>query len=61
MKNLILAIAFLVPAPAQAQSSLATATFAMGCFWCGEEALEKVPGVVSVVSGYTDGRTKTPS
>ncbi len=61
MKNLILAIAFLVPAPAQAQSSLATATFAMGCFWCGEEALEKVPGVVSVVSGYTDGRTKNPS
>jgi peptide-methionine (S)-S-oxide reductase len=33
----------------------------MGCFWCGEEALEKVPGVVSVVSGYTDGRTQNPS
>jgi peptide-methionine (S)-S-oxide reductase len=33
----------------------------MGCFWCGEEAFEKVPGVVSVVSGYTDGRTKNPS
>jgi peptide-methionine (S)-S-oxide reductase len=61
MKHLILALALLVSAAAQAQSPLATAIFAMGCFWCGEEALEKVPGVVSVVSGYTDGKTKNPS
>ena len=61
MKNLVLALAFLMPAAVQAQGTLATATFAMGCFWCGEEALEKVPGVVSVVSGYTDGRTQNPS
>jgi len=45
-------------ANAQAPS---TATFAGGCFWCMEEAFEKVPGVVSVVSGYTDGRTRNPS
>jgi len=61
MKKLVLALAFLIPAAVQAQGTLATATFAMGCFWCGEEALEKVPGVVSVVSGYTDGRTQNPS
>ena len=42
------------------QQNLATATFAAGCFWCSEEAFEKVPGVVSVTSGYTDGRTKNP-
>jgi peptide-methionine (S)-S-oxide reductase len=41
--------------------TLSTATFAAGCFWCAEEAFEKVPGVVSVVSGYTDGRTRNPS
>ena len=41
--------------------TLSTATFALGCFWCGEEAFEKVPGVMSVTSGYTDGRTKGPS
>jgi len=41
--------------------TLSTAIFAGGCFWCMEEAFEKVPGVVSVVSGYTDGRTKNPS
>jgi peptide-methionine (S)-S-oxide reductase len=61
MKRLVLALALLIPAAVQAQSTLATATFAMGCFWCGEEALEKVPGVVSVVSGYTDGCTQKPS
>lgn len=61
MKRIALALALLIPAAVQAQSPLATATFAMGCFWCGEEALEKVPGVVSVVSGYTDGRTQNPT
>ena len=43
------------------QQNLVTATFAAGCFWCAEEAFEKVPGVVSVASGYTDGRTNNPS
>jgi peptide-methionine (S)-S-oxide reductase len=61
MKRLILALALLLPAASQAQSTLSTATFAGGCFWCMEEAMEKVPGVVSAVSGYTDGRTRNPS
>jgi peptide-methionine (S)-S-oxide reductase len=47
--------------PAAAQSTLSTATFALGCFWCGEEAFEKVPGVVSAVSGYLDGKTRNPT
>ena len=37
------------------------ATFAGGCFWCTEADFEKVPGVVSVVSGYTGGHTENPS
>lgn len=62
MKRLVIAlVALLVSSPALAQQKLETATFALGCFWCGEEAFEKVPGVVSVVSGYTDGKTKNPS
>ena len=61
MRKLVLALACLIPAAVQAQSSLATATFAGGCFWCVEEAFEKVPGVVSAVSGYLDGKTKNPS
>lgn len=39
----------------------ATATFAMGCFWCAETAFEGLPGVLAVVSGYTGGQKKNPS
>ena len=38
----------------------AVATFAGGCFWCTEADFEKVPGVLSAVSGYTGGRTNNP-
>ena len=63
MKRLSLSVLLLsgLGAGAQAQSNLATATFAAGCFWCTEETFEKVPGVVSVVSGYTDGKTANPT
>lgn len=37
------------------------ATFAGGCFWCTEEAFEKVPGVISAVSGYMGGKSKNPT
>jgi peptide-methionine (S)-S-oxide reductase len=48
-------------APAQAQQKLEKAAFAGGCFWCTEEAFEKVPGVVSAVSGYMGGKVQNPS
>src|SRR5437899_11432772 len=35
---------------------LQKATFAGGCFWCMEEALDKVDGVVSTTSGYAGGQ-----
>jgi peptide-methionine (S)-S-oxide reductase len=34
---------------------LAVATFAAGCFWCVEPPYDKLDGVVSTTSGYTDG------
>ena len=40
---------------------LEKATFAGGCFWCMEEALDKVAGVVSTTSGYTGGMKKNPT
>lgn len=40
---------------------LETATFAGGCFWCLEEALDKVDGVVATTSGYTGGHKTNPS
>ncbi len=41
--------------------ALATALFANGCFWCVEHDLEKVPGVMSVVSGYAGGTGENPT
>jgi peptide-methionine (S)-S-oxide reductase len=37
------------------------ATFAAGCFWCTEEAFDKVAGVVSTTSGYMGGKKKNPT
>ncbi|WP_432735353.1 peptide-methionine (R)-S-oxide reductase MsrB [Maridesulfovibrio sp. FT414] len=37
------------------------ATLAGGCFWCVESDLEKVNGVVEVVSGYAGGHVDNPS
>ena len=42
-------------------AGLAKATFAAGCFWCTEEAFDKVPGVVSTTSGYMGGNRKNPT
>jgi peptide-methionine (S)-S-oxide reductase len=37
------------------------ATFAMGCFWCAEEAMDKLPGIISTTSGYIGGSKKNPT
>ncbi len=37
------------------------ATFAGGCFWCVESDFKKVPGVISVTSGYTGGTGTQPT
>lgn len=60
--QLLLAAFAASPAFVQGQpSDLAKATFAAGCFWCTEEAMDKVPGVISTTSGYMGGRTKRPT
>jgi peptide methionine sulfoxide reductase msrA/msrB len=41
--------------------NLKKATFAGGCFWCTEGDLEKLPGVVKVISGYTGGQKENPT
>lgn len=37
------------------------AIVAGGCFWCVESDFEGVPGVKSVVSGYTGGKSQDPT
>jgi len=59
MRRLFL-VALLAVTPVQAQK-VEKAAFAGGCFWCTEEAFEKVPGVLSAVSGYMGGSVKKPT
>ena len=60
MRKIILILMAVATFPAFAQKT-EKATFAAGCFWCTEEAFEKVPGVISAVSGYTGGKTQHPT
>jgi len=46
---------------AMAQQKLPAAILAGGRFWSMQSALEKVYGVISVVSGYTGGSTRKPT
>ena len=55
-----LALAALLVAPL-AGAAEGLATFAGGCFWCTESDFEKVPGVISAVSGYTGGTAPNPT
>jgi peptide-methionine (S)-S-oxide reductase len=48
-------------ADAQEKPATETAIFAGGCFWCVEADFDKVPGVVSTISGYTGGTTEMPT
>ncbi len=45
----------------ETQTIVQTATFAGGCFWCVESDLEKIPGVIKVISGYTGGTQANPT
>jgi peptide-methionine (S)-S-oxide reductase len=42
-------------------ATASVATFAAGCFWSAESAFEGMPGVLSVVSGYTGGSVPHPT
>lgn len=48
-------------AAAPAKPVPAVATFGGGCFWCMEEAFDKIPGVTATISGYMGGHTKNPT
>ena len=65
MRRLILAVLLSCAGMAQAVTPGRTpngvATFAGGCFWCMEGPFEKLPGVLSVTSGYTGGRKPNPT
>jgi peptide-methionine (S)-S-oxide reductase len=37
------------------------ATLGGGCFWCVEAVYERMPGILSVTSGYAGGQTDNPT
>jgi peptide methionine sulfoxide reductase msrA/msrB len=46
---------------AMTDKQLAKATFAGGCFWCMVKPFDELPGIHSVISGYTGGHTINPT
>ncbi|EFI84610.1 Peptide methionine sulfoxide reductase MsrA [Listeria grayi] len=44
-----------------AEKNLEQATFAGGCFWCMVKPFDSIPGIESVISGYTGGHTVNPT
>lgn len=51
----------LAPYPVVDDSKYEAATFALGCFWGGELAFMREPGVVGTAVGYTQGSVVQPS
>lgn len=46
---------------AQSSDETASILLAGGCFWCVEADLKKIPGVDSIVSGYSGGTSENPT
>ncbi|MDR3458170.1 MAG: peptide-methionine (S)-S-oxide reductase MsrA [Verrucomicrobiae bacterium] len=69
MKNIIIILLALAagfvadaqPTPIMSTNKTETATFGGGCFWCMEAVFERLPGVISVSSGFAGGKTENPT
>ncbi|MBI2497679.1 MAG: peptide-methionine (S)-S-oxide reductase MsrA [Opitutae bacterium] len=58
---LTLLTAMTLQAETKPASKTQLATFGGGCFWCTEAVLERVPGVLTAVSGYAGGTVANPT
>lgn len=43
------------------EQTIDTVVLAGGCFWCTEAPYDELDGVISAVSGYTNGHVESPS
>ncbi len=43
------------------KNNIEVATFGGGCFWCLEGPFDRLPGVLSTISGFSGGHTANPS
>tara|TARA_B100001059_G_scaffold234411_1_gene276934 strand:- start:145 stop:768 length:624 start_codon:yes stop_codon:yes gene_type:complete len=58
--SIVLGVVLLI-SPASVFAEEQSAVLAGGCFWCMESDLEKLPGVISVESGYSGGSVSEPT
>lgn len=61
ISGLAAVVIFAVSGVAKAQQKPEVATFGSGCFWCTESDFDKVPGVLTTVSGFMGGHVKNPT
>lgn len=61
MLSALLPLALASPALGNDAEATATAVFGGGCFWCVEEAFDKVEGVVATTSGFSGGDVENPT
>ena len=59
--SVLVALVLLLWPLAPVQAAAEEAVLAGGCFWCLEHDLEKLPGVLSVESGYSGGNLRNPT
>ncbi len=53
--------AMISPSQTTGTNQTEIADFGGGCFWCMEAVFERVPGVLSVTSGFAGGTTENPT
>ena len=61
MKIFILILLIFLNTNISYAKNIKEAYFAGGCFWCMEDAFEKIKGVEEVISGYSGGTSMNPT
>ena len=59
--SFVLAGLSVTPAQTMKTNHTELATVGGGCFWCTEAVFQRLPGVLSIASGYAGGHTENPT
>ena len=60
-KIFFIILIFFLTSSFSSAKNIKVAYFAGGCFWCMEDAFEKIEGIEEVISGYSGGTSKNPT